>query len=117
MKRLTLVGVLASCLLLLTGCTDSAVEACKMVVKTKIEYQDISKDYLSQYLSLSETFYDDGEYTLKEDELHRNLYRKHIQARKDANTVIVNNPGCFSPKRVVEAEKIIDGAKIYLDNA
>ena len=115
-KNKTIVGVLASSLLLLTGCTDSAAKACEVVVKTKIEYQDLSKELRLEYLKLSDATYSKGEYTLEEDERVRALYGKHMEARKDSKSVILNNPTCFSPKQVVEAQKIYEEIKFFLDN-
>jgi hypothetical protein len=117
MKNEIVVGVLASSLLLLAGCSDSAAKACEVAVETRIEYQDLSKEFHSKYLKLIETTYDDGESTLEEHDRILSLYDKHIEARKDSNSVIINNPTCFSPKQVVEAQKIYEDAKFYLDNS
>jgi len=116
MNRVAFAGVLASSLLGLTGCTDSAAKACEVVVKTKIEYQDLSKALRLEYLKLYDATYSKGEYTFEEDERVRALYGKHIEARKDSKSVIINNPTCFSPKQVVEAQKIYEETKFFLDN-
>ena len=100
----------------MAGCGDPAAKACEVAVKTRIEYQDLSRELESKYLKLSKSTYDNREFTLDEDERVRSLYGEHIQAKKDANSVIINNPTCFSPKQVVEAQKIYDDAEIFLDN-
>jgi hypothetical protein len=116
MNKIAQVGVLASSLLLLTGCSDSTAKACEEAVKTKIEYLDLSKELHLKYLKLSKSTYDNREYTLEEDDRVRSLYGEHIQAKQDSNTVIINNPTCFSPKQVVEAQKIYEEARIFLNN-
>ena len=100
----------------MTGCTDSEANACELVIKTKIEYQDLSKELRLEYLKLSDATYGKGEYTLEEDDRIRELYGKHMEARKDSKSVIINNPTCFSPKQVVEAQKIYEEIKFFLDN-
>ena len=117
MSKVAFVSLVTSSLFVLSGCTDSAAKACEVVVKTKIEYQDLSKELRLEFLKLSDETYSKGEYTLEEDERIRALYGKHIEARKDSNSVIINNPTCFSPKQVVEAQKIYEDAKFYLDNS
>jgi len=116
MNRVAFVGVLASSLLALTGCTDSAAKACEVVVKTKIEYQDLSKELHSKYLKLIESTFEDGESTFEDQERIDALYRKHIEAKKDSKAVVINNPTCFSPKEVVEAQKYYEDARLLLKN-
>jgi|688.fasta_scaffold296286_2 hypothetical protein len=116
MSKVAVVGLVASGLLALTGCTDSAAKACEVVVKTKIEYQDLSKELHSKYLKLIEASLDDGEGTIEDYERIDALNRKHLEAKKDSKSVIINNPTCFSPKQVVEAQKIYEETKFLLDN-
>ena len=116
MNRVAFAGVLASSLLALTGCTDSAAKACEVVVKTKIEYQDLSKELHSKYLTLIEATIEDGEGTIEDYERIDALNRKHIEAKKDSKAVVINNPTCFSPKEVVEAQKYYEDARLLLNN-
>lgn len=117
MSKVAFVGLVTSSLFVLSGCTDSAAKACEVAVNTRIEYQGLSKELHSKYLKLIESTYADGESTFEDEERIFSLYGKHLEAKKDSNAVIINNQLCFSPKQVVEAQKIFEETKFFLDNS
>jgi len=117
MGKVAFVALMTSSLLILTGCTDSSTKACEVAVNTRIEYQGLSKELHSKYLKLIESTYADGESTLEDEERIFSLYSEHLEAKKDSNAVIINNQACFSPKQVVEAQKIFEETKFFLDNS
>ena len=117
MGKVAFVALMTSSLLILTGCTDSSTKACEVAVNTRIEYQGLSKELHSKYLKLIESTYSDGESTFEDEERILSLYGKHLEAKKDSNAVIINNQSCFSPKQVVEAQKIFEETKFFLDNS
>jgi uncharacterized lipoprotein len=101
MKQAVKATALALAVSLLSGCSSSEAKACKLAVQTQADYMKQKNDLLAQakiaYANATPTF--NGAY---------DLYDQSQEALLKSNKVIVNNPQCFTPQQVVEAQLAVD---------
>ena len=98
MKQAAKAIALVLFLSLLSGCSSAETKACKLAVETKAEYFLKSETLFAQFLV------EGGKGTVEATANSVELFEESQRLAKKANKVILNNPQCFTPKQVVEAE-------------
>ena len=83
---------------LLSGCSSAEAKACKLAVKTESDYFLQAETLFAQFLTES------GKGTIPETVNSVELFKLSNIASDKSKRVIVNNPQCFTPKQVVEAQ-------------
>lgn len=104
MKQAAKATALVLAVSLLSSCSSSEAKACKLAVETEADYSKQSNDLLAQaniaYANATPEF--NGAY---------DLFDQSQEVALKSNKVIVNNPQCFTPKQVVEAQLLVDKNK------
>ena len=101
MRRVFLALLLFAGLLLLPGCTSNEVKACNAAEQAVIEYEVESADKLTAY----------NNEINKNQRYDSSLSSKAAEAYLNSLRVIVNNPSCFTPKQVAEAQSFLSKVK------
>ena len=101
MPKVFLTPYLIAALLLLPGCTSNEVKACNAAEQAVIEYEVESADKLTAY----------NNEINKNQRYDSSLSSKAAEAYLNSLRVIVNNPGCFTPKQVAEAQSFLSKVK------
>jgi len=102
MPKLFLTPFVIAGLLFLPSCSSAEAKACKAAEQARAEYEIETKELYDkkQAKSNASLFFE----ALELDKQARETYLK-------SQKVIVNNPSCFTPKQVVEAQTYISKIK------
>ena len=101
MSKVFLTPYLIAALVLLPGCTSNEVKACNAAEQAVIEYELESADKLTAY----------NNEINKNQRYDSSLSSKAAEAYLNSLRVIVNNPSCFTPKQVAEAQSFLSKVK------
>ena len=92
MKQAVKAATLILFVSLLTGCSSAEDKACKLAVETNANFVKEADDLYSHSISQESP----------------SLFELAGKTALKASKVIVNNPQCFTPKQVVEAQLVVD---------
>ena len=100
MHRSILTPLVIVGLLFLPSCSSAEKKVCEAASQAKIDYQINANFHWGNYQKLIKSQANWGE-----------SYNKAIEAQTNSQRVVVNNPKCFTPAQVAEAQTYISRVK------
>jgi len=88
MPKLFLTPFVIAGLLFLPSCSSAEAKACKDAEQARAEFIEAANNYYTQY----------------EKGIDGNLYSQAEEQYINAQRVVINNPSCFTPTEVAEAQ-------------
>jgi outer membrane murein-binding lipoprotein Lpp len=94
MKQAAKASALVLAVSLLSGCSNAEAKACKAAEQAKIEYElqsDVNFNAYQKEIDDNKKYYSA-------------IFIKGVELLSNSKRVIVNNPKCFTPQQVAEAQ-------------